>query len=249
MKRSQRGIAHLAILLIIAAILAGGWLAYQNFFSGMLFFLPGTKISLSCDPLTLVSLKDLYGISGVKPISGEKCSISKEVYLLKLTYENYEEAEKAKIGLMVETSGTKKQIKEADLIINEGNSSAFYVDGQGLNVLVMLQNTNETNIKNMVLGLKNSINNQDNIPDENEKAFDNSIKSELPQIKVALETYFANNGTYPQNLEELVTAKILKWVVVNPRTMQPYKYISNGESFTIMVELSDGSLYQVSSEE
>lgn len=252
MKLNQRGIAHLAILLLIGVILAGGYFAYQKF--GKELFLPG-KINLSCDPLTLVSLKQIYDASGVQPTSGDKCTISPDSYLLKLVYENYQQAEKAKLGLMSETAGDKKQIEGADLIINEGNSSAFYVEGSELKVLVMVGTTDEAKVKGMVLGLKNTGSTEDetskstNILDIGGKATDSKIKSDINQVKAALELYFAEKEVYPKTLDELVTANIIKTIPTNPKTNKPYDFFSNGESYTISTTLSNGSSYQVSSEE
>ncbi len=252
MKLNQRGVAHLAILLLIGIILAGGYFAYQKFGKGL--SLPG-KINLSCDPLTLVSLKQFYNDTQVRPTSGEKCSISKESYLLKLTYENYQQAEKAKLGLMSETTGTKKEIEGANLIVDQGNSSAFYVEGQELKVLVMTGTTDEAKVKGMVLGLKNTDNAQDNnskstnILDVSGKATDSQIKSDMNQVRAALEMYYSEKEVYPKTLDELVAANIIKTIPTNPKTNKPYDFFSNGESYTVSTTLSDGSSYQVSSEE
>lgn len=251
--KKETGSLHLILIVIIAIILAGGWFAYQKFGLDKVF--QAKKINLSCDPLTLVSLKQFYNDTQVRPVSGEKCVISDESYLLKLTYENYQQAEKAKLGLMAETSGTKKETEEANLIIDNGNSSAFYVEGQELKVLVMLGTTDEAKVTGMVLGLKNSGNTQDgnsrskNILDVGGKATDSQIKSDMNQLKAALELYFAEKEVYPKTLNELVSADIIKTIPANPKTNKPYDFFSNGESYTISTTLSDGSVFGVSSGE
>lgn len=244
MMNKEKGALHLVILLLIAAVLAGGWFAYQKF--GKEVSLP-SKIDLSCDPLTLVSLKQIYELSGVRPVSGDKCTISWDYYLLKLGYENFKQAEKAKLGLMAETAGNKKHIEGADLIINEGNSSAFYVEGSELNVLVMTATTDESRVKGMVLGLKTS--KSANVLDVSGKATDSKIKSEINQVKAALEIYYAEKEVYPKTLDELATANIIKSIPTNPTTNKPYDFFSNGESYTVSTTLNDGSSYQVTSEE
>lgn len=250
--KKETGSLHLILIIIAAVILAGGWFVYQKF--GGRITLPG-KINLSCDPLTLVSLKQIYDASGVRPVSGDKCTISSDSYLLKLGYENYQQAEKAKLGLMAETTGTKKEIEGANLIIDQENSSAFYVEGEELKVLVMAGTTDEAKIKGMVLGLKSAVSTQDetakstNVLDPGGKATDSQIKSDMNQIKAGLELYFAEKEIYPKTLDELVTANIIKAIPTNPKTGKPYDFFSNGEVYTVSSTLSDGSLYQVTSEE
>ncbi|MBU1000451.1 hypothetical protein KKE78_03605 [Patescibacteria group bacterium] len=266
----EKGAVHLVPILIVLAVVALiGWTVYQKSPLTDIFpFLKG-KIGVTCDPLTLVSLKQVYDASGIAPVSGEKCTISSDDYLLKLVYQNNTQAQKAKFSLMLETTGDKKQIEGASLIIHEGNSSAFFVEGSTLKVLVMLKTTDEAKIKGMVLGFKDNKDNsstQDktqkdsdktqgetekstNIFNVREEAADNIIKSDMNQLKIAMELYFTEKEVYPKTLEELVKANIIKTVPLNPKTNKPYDFTSNGKSYTISTTLNDGSQYKISRED
>lgn len=91
----------------------------------------------TCDPLTPLALKKFEIAGGVRPIRGEKCEISKNSYLLRLSYDSSGEAKTAKKGLELATIGDKDEVDDLDWITNDGASSVFWTDKKKLGILVI----------------------------------------------------------------------------------------------------------------
>lgn len=91
----------------------------------------------TCDPLTPLALKKFEIAGGVRPIQGDKCEISKNSYLLRLIYDSSDEAETAKTGLELATSGDRDEIDDLDWITNDGASSVFWTNKKKLGILVV----------------------------------------------------------------------------------------------------------------
>lgn len=91
----------------------------------------------TCDPLTPLALKKFEIAGGVRPIEGHKCEISKNSYLLRLIYDSSDEAETAKTGLELATSGDRDEIEDLDWITNNGASSVFWTNKKKLGILVV----------------------------------------------------------------------------------------------------------------
>ncbi len=91
----------------------------------------------TCDPLTPLALKKFEIAGGVRPIEGHKCEISKKSYLLRLIYDNSDEAETAKTGLELATFGDMDEIDDLDWITNDGASSVFWTNKKKLGILVL----------------------------------------------------------------------------------------------------------------
>ncbi len=75
------------------------------------------------------------------------------------------------------------------------------------------------------------------------------IKVDLQQIRAALEMYLVDNGSYPDNLDQLVPVYI-PYIPTSPYKNYEYNYEPyNGltMTYTITADLPDGTTYQVSS--
>ena len=151
------------------------------------------------------------------------------------------------------------EIEGGDIIISGGNTSAFFVEENELTILVMLGIGNKYTAERIVSDFKNGGETQEATEIETEtegkesgsifnlggKANDSKIKSDIAQLRAALEIYYADNGVYPETLEELVDANIMKDIPTNPKTDKPYDYDKDGDNYTVFTTLNDGSLYEV----
>lgn len=161
-KRFKIGAVILLVLLIIS--------------SGIYIFTTGRQIikcigecpqdiqemSFTCDPLTIVSLKNFAENSNdVKPSFGEKCQF-KEGFLIKLIYKDDKETLKAKLGLESATDGDKKQIDGFSWVVKDKNSSLFLAQGNRLGILVLPGKTSKSKVKSY-LGLGSKILQQEKI--------------------------------------------------------------------------------------
>lgn len=101
-----------------------------------------------CNPLTIVSLKNIADNSGsINPVFGEKCQFVGG-FVVKLVYSDSKQALKAKLFLEAEAEGKEKQIDNVKWVIKDKNSSLFLVEGNRLGVLVLLGETNQQKVKN-----------------------------------------------------------------------------------------------------
>lgn len=122
--------AGIVVALIIAIVL--GWLFVR--------IIIGEK----CDPFTPLTLEKFRIAGGQKPLEGKKCEISKESYLLVITYDSSSKARKAKKGLeLATTPGDKDKIDKLNWITNEGSSAIFWTNDDKLGILVAPDEDNE----------------------------------------------------------------------------------------------------------
>lgn len=78
-----------------------------------------------------------------------------------------------------------------------------------------------------------------------DRALNEEAKQELMNLQVKLETYFNDNGVYPQSLtdlEPMPTADELQ-----DAGGQSYAYITDGDTYVLSATLSDGSEYELQS--
>jgi len=117
------------ILVVIGILILAG--IVLGIILGVKFF------SKKCDPLTPLALKKFEIASGIKPISGDKCEISKNSYLLRLIYKDDDSAESSKTGLQLATPGERDEIGGLDWITKDGDSSVFWTNDEKLGILVI----------------------------------------------------------------------------------------------------------------
>ena len=136
-KRFKTIILIVTVILILAAVVLGFILGFKLF---------GKK----CDPLTPLALKKFEIAAGIKPVSGDKCEISKNSYLLRLIYQDNDSAETAKTALQLATPGERNEISGFDWITKDGDSSVFAINEEKLGILVVPGVTDEKTIDKQI---------------------------------------------------------------------------------------------------
>ena len=124
-------------ILVLAAIVLG-------------VILGAKLLGKKCDPLTPLALKKFEIASGIKPVSGDKCEISKDSYLLRLIYQDDDSAETAKTALQLATPGDRDEIGGLDWISKDGDSSVFWTNDEKLGILVIPEEDNEKTIDKQI---------------------------------------------------------------------------------------------------
>jgi uncharacterized protein YneF (UPF0154 family) len=139
--KSKKSIKIIVIILISIFVLAG---IVLGIILGIKFF------SKKCDPLTPLALKKFEIAAGIKPVSGDKCEISKNSYLLRLIYDDDDSAETAKTGLQLATPGERDEIGGLDWITKDGDSSVFWTNDEKLGILVVPGEDDEKTIDKQI---------------------------------------------------------------------------------------------------
>lgn len=70
------------------------------------------------------------------------------------------------------------------------------------------------------------------------------VKSSMGNISNALIYYYENNGEYPDELDELVEEEYIISVTIDGEEPE---YNSDGDSYELSIELPDGEIYTVNS--
>lgn len=111
----------------------------------------GAKLlTKECEPLTFLALKKFEIAAGIMPVEGDKCQLTKGVYLLRLIYEDEESAEQAKVGLELATPGERDEIEELTWITKDGNSSVFWTKDEKLGILVVIGDDSEEGVEKLL---------------------------------------------------------------------------------------------------
>lgn len=110
----------------VLAVLAVGFLLFKVF--GLL---GGLK---NCQTLTPMALQRFYMTTSVKPVYGEKCQLDKEMFVIRLAYNNSGQAEEAIYAFKVGTQGEE----QVGAISYQGDTASFFQKGRNLAIVVLL---------------------------------------------------------------------------------------------------------------
>lgn len=78
-----------------------------------------------------------------------------------------------------------------------------------------------------------------------DRALDEDAKQELRNLQRKLETYFNDNGVYPQSLSDLIPRPTTD--ELQDDRGQAYSYTTDGETYALQASLSDGSSFSLQS--
>lgn len=109
----------------------------------LLFLINKLSGPKQCSALTPLSLQRFWLTTGVKPIYGEKCDLAKKQFVIRLMYENSQQAEQAEYGLEISTEGEK----QAGGITFEGNTVGFFREEEKLAIVVFLDKEDEDEVE------------------------------------------------------------------------------------------------------
>lgn len=127
------------LIVVIVIIVVAGVILYIKF-----------KGEKECVPLTPLALQRFEMAGGEKPVEGEKCEISQKSYIVKITYDSSDAADRAKMLLVAGTEGEKDEVKGYDWINDEENSSVFLKSSKIIGILVILDETTESKVEKSV---------------------------------------------------------------------------------------------------
>jgi len=136
MKLEKKKIILIVVIILIAV-------------AGVVFYIKfeGEK---ECVPLTPLALQKFEMAGGEKPAEGEKCEISQKSYIVKITYDSSDAADRAEMLLKAGTEGEKDEVKGYDWINDGENSSVFLKSSKIIGILVILDETKESRVEKSV---------------------------------------------------------------------------------------------------
>jgi len=135
-KNENKRFLIISIFLIIAIGIV--WLIK----SGIIF-----PKKIECETLTPLALQKFESLSGVRPIFGQNCKISSQVFLAKILYDSENNAQKAKTGILAGTTGKKQQIENYDWVVLGNDSSVFIQNEKILGIVALLDIKEQSKVK------------------------------------------------------------------------------------------------------